>query len=318
MDDLPEADRYLLDGIGRGDADAWAQLVGRYHGRLLAFARGRLGGGARLGGGRAGDAEDLVQDTFAAFIGSFRSARWDADIETYLFTVLRRRLIDTFRGRGTGGLRVCSIHDPGPGGAGTDGDDGQAADLPGGGLGASSYARRDEAAGRLTAALAAAVKGLADRLKDEQNLNDLRVVEAVFYAQVRNKDAAALCGTTEGRVAVLKHRCLKEIQARVATALGPKHGRDAEGDSPDATESLLTEAWERLRPTCPKRSTLGRHLLGTLSPEWQAYVTFHATALGCRFCQANLADLRRGDSAEPRPLRERFFQSTVGFLTPLP
>lgn len=323
MDDLPEADRYLLDRIGRGDADAWGQLVGRYHGRLLAFARGRLMGKA----GRAADAEDLVQDTFAAFVRTFRASRWDANIETFLFTILRRRLIDAFRGRGTGGLRVCSIYD-----AGADGADGDgrplASGLSDGGPAASWYARRDEEAGRLTAALTAAVKRLADRLKADENLHDLRVVEAVFYAQLRNKDAAEVCDTSEGRVAVVKHRCLKEIRDHVAAALAeaslagarsasPSHGSadQVAWDSLDAAASMLTDAWERLRPTCPKRSTLGRYLLGTLGPEWQGHVAFHATALGCRFCEANLADLRREDAAEPPGQRERLFQSTVGFLT---
>lgn len=308
MDDLTEADKYLLDGIGRGDADAWAQLVGRYHGRLLAFARGRLGGR------RAADAEDLVQDTFAAFVRTFRASRPDANLETYLFTILRRRLIDAFRGRGSGGLRVCSIHDVAT--AGGDDDRTAAVDPPDRGPAASAYARRDEEVATLTAALAAAVKSLADRLKRDENLDDLRVVEAVFYAQLRNRDAAELCGITEGRVAVVKHRCLNEIRAGVSATLGSPFGASAAGwESPDAAASMLTDAWERLRPTCPKRSTLGRHLLGTLRPEWQAYVTFHATSLGCRFCQANLDDLRQGTAAGPQKSRERVFHSTVGFLT---
>jgi RNA polymerase sigma factor (sigma-70 family) len=320
MDDLAEADRYLLDQIARGDPDAWGQLVGRYHGRLLAFARGRVG--------RRADAEDLVQDTFAAFLQSFRSFRRDASLETYLFTILRRRLIDVFRGRGTGGLKVCSIHDAG----GPDGDaddrpppaDRLAAPDPA----ASWYARRDEEHGRLSAALSAAVRQLADRFKDVQNLRDLKVVEALFYAQLRNTEVAAACGVSEGHVAVVKHRCLKEVRDRAAAALaggGLARGGIVGGDAADRADdpraadlpdSLLTDVWERLRPTCPKRSTLGRYVLGTLGPEWQEYVTFHATVLGCRFCAANLDDLRKpADDEASHQLPARFFQSTVGFLT---
>lgn len=340
MDDLAEADRFLLGQIAAGDGDAWGQLVGRYHGRLLAFARGRLR--------NPSDAEDLVQDTFAAFLQAFRSFRRDASLETYLFTILRRRLIDVFRGRGTGGLRVCSIHDAAGGSSGgaadADGPNPYAA-LPSPEPTASWYARQDEAGERLSAALAEAVRALADRLKAAQNLRDLKVVESLFYAQLRNKDAARVCGVAEGQVALLKHRWLKEVRAKVAGHLsgkglidaadgpvdaGTSAAADPAGDDPDAdgqpdtdddrqaleaAGSMLTEVWERLRPTCPKRSTLGQFVLGTLTPPWQDYVAFHTQTLGCRFCQANLDDLQHQDAAEPKRLRERIFQSTVGFLT---
>src|SRR5207253_8421126 len=42
MAQLTEADRYLLSQITGGDSSAWSQLVQRYQGRLLAFARGRM------------------------------------------------------------------------------------------------------------------------------------------------------------------------------------------------------------------------------------------------------------------------------------
>src|SRR5207247_1475032 len=60
MANLSEADRYLLERISAGEAEGWTQLVQRYQGRLLAFARGRLS--------RKEEAEDLVQDTFVAFL----------------------------------------------------------------------------------------------------------------------------------------------------------------------------------------------------------------------------------------------------------
>jgi hypothetical protein len=69
-----------------------------------------------------------------------------------------------------------------------------------------------------------------------------------------------------------------------------------------------------MRPTCLKRSTLGRLILGTLQGEWRDYVEFHVNQMGCRFCQANLEDLKRESATEPTALRERVFQSTVGFL----
>ena len=316
MAGLTEADKHLLDRLGRGDGGAWSQLVDRYHGRLRAFAL------ARLGPRRNADADDLVQETFAAFLQSFRGFRRDASLETFRFTILRRKVIDLFRGRGTRGLRPCSINDlPGPAG-GDAGDSAAAAgaSLPDRAPAASWYARRDEQAERLAGALGEAFAALVSRLKEQQDLRDLRIVEMLFYAQLRNRDVARHSGLDEAQVAQIKHRCLKEVRARVASALGTAGAGAADdaawdADSAEPADSLLTRAWEARRPTCPKRSTLGRYLLGTLEPEWRQYVDFHARELGCRFCQANLDDLQRQEAREPRVLRERIFQSTVGFLS---
>ena len=56
MTRLDQADKFLLDQIRTGNGDAWTQLLDRYQGRLLTFARGKLGSAA--------DADDIVQDTF--------------------------------------------------------------------------------------------------------------------------------------------------------------------------------------------------------------------------------------------------------------
>ena len=50
------ADQYLIDRIRDGSESAWRQLIARYEGRLLAFARVQTPSLA--------DAEDLVQETF--------------------------------------------------------------------------------------------------------------------------------------------------------------------------------------------------------------------------------------------------------------
>src|SRR3954451_3485828 len=100
MAELTEADRYLLQRIAQGDSEGWRQLVERYQGRLLAFARGRLS--------RKEEAEDLVQDTFIAFLEGIKNFRENASVETFLFTILRRKLIDFFRGKQ---MRTCFLQD---------------------------------------------------------------------------------------------------------------------------------------------------------------------------------------------------------------
>src|SRR5213083_1707310 len=98
MTEWTEAERFLLGQIRGGNAEAWGQLVERYQGRLLAFARSRSVGEA--------DAEDLVQDTFLRFLRALSEFRGEASVETYLFVILRRQVIEYFRGKRT---RLCRI-----------------------------------------------------------------------------------------------------------------------------------------------------------------------------------------------------------------
>lgn len=293
---LSSADRFLLDQIRGGSGEGWSQLVERYEGRLLAFARGRLRGAA--------DAEDVVQETLLSFLQGLERFRGDASLETYLFTICRRKIVNWHRGRRD---NVCLLtelmqsgdesRDGGPGGQ-------LAADDPT----ASFYARREEAHERQETALGEALAELVERYKKALNFRDLKIVEMLFYCQLRNKDIARIAGVEENFVALTKHRTLKQIRESVARRLGepPAH------DPPD---SLLHEIWQTHRLSCPKRSTIGAYVLGTLDPDWQDYVSFHLDRLGCGFCRANLEDMQQADDAgRDRSMHQRIMQSTVGFL----
>lgn len=302
MGESTHADRYLLDEIRRGSADGWSELVSRYEGRLTAFARSRLG--------RSADAEDFVQETFIHFLRGLPRFREDASVETYLFTILRRKLIDWFRGQK---LRACSLSDQLDPKSGE--PDLRASQIPAADPTASWHVRHDEQLAINKRALADALNALLDRCKQADNLRDVRVAEMLFYGQLRNKDVAAVAKIDEKHVALIKHRFLNEVRAHIAgraVASGATLN-DLEGNA-ELIESLLTETWEDERLTCPKRSTLGRHLLGTLDPAWADLVEFHVNRLGCRFCQANLEDLKR-DASPPSPmLREKILHSTIGFF----
>jgi hypothetical protein len=117
----------------------------------------------------------------------------------------------------------------------------------------------------------------------------------------------------EKYVALLKHRWIKHLRARVAGALGPDAAANDADPTPDQI-SLLSQVWEEYRPSCPKRSTLGGYLLGTLDDPWRNYIAFHVDTLGCRFCAANLDDLRRETARETDTLRDRIMQSSIGFF----
>ncbi|MFW6061608.1 MAG: RNA polymerase sigma factor [Planctomycetota bacterium] len=296
MTDFSKADEFLLDAIREGDGDAWAQLVDRYQGRLLAFARSRLK--------NAADAEDLVQDSFVAFLRAAGDFRREASLETYLFTILRRKIIDFLRGRK---VSVCLIQDVM---RSDPQEDSPRAfqNIASPEMTASWYARRDEAQHRQRTALTEALRETVRNLRDNLNFRDLKVIEMLFFCQLANRDVAPALGMTENQVALVKHRTLKAIRGRVARHLRGASVRDI----PDA---LLSGVWLHQRLSCPKRSTIGQYLLGTLEEDWSDYVDFHINRLGCRFCQANLDDLKEKSASPDRMiLRHRIMESSVGFF----
>lgn len=309
MPEISEADKYVIDEIRKGNPDGWSQLVGRYQGRLLAFARGRMN--------RKAEAEDIVQETFITFLQNLAKFRDEASLETYLFTILRRKVIDFFRGRQT---RTCFLTDVLHGSEQS--SDVSPSQMPGSDMTASWYARRDEAGEQTRAILGAAMNDLLDRLKKAENFRDLMIVEMLFYAQLRNKDAARIAGIDEKHVALIKHRCLKEVREYVVQHAAQIAGTDPSvsvmkspsWETSESAGSMLTEIWESQRLTCPKRSTIGRFLLGTLEKPWQDYVEFHVNRLGCHFCRANLEDLQKQTAEEPKVMQDRVMQSTIGFF----
>jgi hypothetical protein len=85
----------------------------------------------------------------------------------------------------------------------------------------------------------------------------------------------------------------------------------------DAGVHSLGAIWRRHRLSCPTREQLGSFLLGALDDGLTGYVGFHLDVIGCRYCQANLADLKNRqveqlEAAETR--RRRYFQSSAGLL----
>ena len=74
--------------------------------------------------------------------------------------------------------------------------------------------------------------------------------------------------------------------------------------------------WRRNRLSCPTRSDLGQFVLGTLEKEPHQYIQFHLEEIGCRYCQANLADLQASsqESDQPQERRRRYFQTSAGYL----
>ena len=79
------------------------------------------------------------------------------------------------------------------------------------------------------------------------------------------------------------------------------------------------DIWRRNRLSCPSREELGSYLLGAMLDEAADYVRFHMDVIGCRYCQANLEDLRE-TQVQPTSTerRKRIFQSSVGRIRNYP
>lgn len=87
----------------------------------------------------------------------------------------------------------------------------------------------------------------------------------------------------------------------------------------DSGIHTLGEVWRRHRLSCPTREQLGSYLLEATNAEVSNYIYFHLTEIGCRYCQANLHDLKQQAAADRVTIsnrRSKYFQSSAGYLNP--
>ncbi|MCK4628605.1 MAG: sigma-70 family RNA polymerase sigma factor, partial [Sedimentisphaerales bacterium] len=228
MSEITQAEKYLLDQIRQGRPEGWSQLIERYQGRLLAFARSRLP--------QRADAEDVVQETFLAFLKTLSNFRGEASLETWLFTILRRKIIDIYRSqRSKVTCLLQDVYKPAEGDSRmADPFSQMAAPDPT----ASWYVRRDEQYHLQREALTGALRELVDGFKKSLNFRDLQIVEMLFYCHLSNKDVAGIMGMSEKAVALIKHRSLKQIRKRIESSRIPI------GPSSEDFENLMTDVWK--------------------------------------------------------------------------
>ena len=294
-----EIDIDLLNAIRQRQSDAWAQLIQQYQGRLVNFALARLK--------QRADAEDVVQDTFVSFIRGLDSFRGQASLETYLFTILRNKIIDRYRSKHA--RSVSLIQDVFS--SAQDGDmTNPAAIIPDPGPSASWCVSTNEQHEITQNILAQALAKLLKGFKSSLEFQNLKTIELLFYCRISSADISRLLGTEATAVRVFKHRCLKQIKKQLAP-----HKISLDTISVDF-ENLLTEIWKSKRLSCPKRNTIGAFLLEKLDPDWFDYVDFHLTFVGCHFCRANLKDLKNNQTTDREKLfKKQIMASTVGFLS---
>lgn len=97
------------------------------------------------------------------------------------------------------------------------------------------------------------------------------------------------------------------LRARLAEVL---ERRDLGGHS-------LGAVWQQNRISCADRATLGAYVLGVLDDDARRGLELHLQVVGCRYCQANLDDMRlrrQEPAAASDGRRRKFFESSVGRL----
>lgn len=286
------ADEFLVEQIRQGDQSAWRQLINRYEGRLIAFARMRTASIA--------DAEDIVQEAFVGFVQSLPHYDSKRALETYLFTILRYKICDQLRQR-----KIVPLNQP------ADADDWWDRVLPSDPETPSGIAIDTEARKAFESVLASLLRRLIHELRDRDAFDDLQVIELIFYKGMRNLEVANLLDIDQKAVAGVKFRAIQRLQKYLSESEDLQAATLADTDA----EVTVAKVWRTNRLTCLKRSTLGSHLLGVLEDPWNRYTQFHLDVVGCPLCLANLSDLETEDSEDPRQKTEAIFQSSVGFLS---
>jgi RNA polymerase sigma-70 factor, ECF subfamily len=193
-----ETDEALVERLQAGDEQAFAELVRRYHVRLLRLARTFVR--------REAIAEEVVQDTWLAVVRGIDRFEGRSQFRTWLFGVLANRA------RTTGGREARTIAvdlteptvDPARFGA-----DGTWIDPP------DVWAERAEDR-RFAAELAQRARNHLDSLPEQQRqVLVLRDVEALSAA-----DTCTALGLSEGNQRVLLHRARARLRHLLAADLG--------------------------------------------------------------------------------------------------
>ena len=185
------SDRWLLERIRSGDAQAWSQLVARYEGRLLACARRRLRD--------AEEARDVVQETFLALHNAALHLSQSWDLQTFLFSVLRNKIIDRLRKSGRHPLQQLQEENPGW-------------NLASNRSGPSTQFRSQERRELESRALADALAQLVGEWKRRGEYEKLKVMELLLVKGWPNRQVAACLHIEPQRVANIRFAALERLR----------------------------------------------------------------------------------------------------------
>ncbi len=195
-----ESDRLLIGQIRNRDQGAWEQLIARYEGRLLAFARQRLHDHSLC--------EDIVQETFVGFLTSLPNFDDRRELQTYLFTIASYKITDQ--------LRRSSRRPKYSGGEACDDLLGQQLDDRQGT--ASSAARGVEQRELEQTAIARALDQLIRKWKADGDWSRVKVMELLLVRGWPNRDVAKFLEISEQQVANIRFAAMKKVAEHVRAA----------------------------------------------------------------------------------------------------
>lgn len=198
MSDHPDADSLLVQRIRRADADAWQQLIDRYHGRLLAFAESRVG--------QRQASEDIVQETLIGFLTSLPNFDHRRSLESYLFSICAHKLTDHLRREG---------RRPFIGMVPSQATSAAEWDFPDSARGASSIAGSSEVRRIEEDTLVSVLQSEIARWRARADWDRIRCAELVFVRGWSNKDTATALELTEQQIANYKFEFLERIKGLV-------------------------------------------------------------------------------------------------------
>lgn len=201
-----EADKLLVGRIRNGDKDAWAECIGRFEGRLLAFVDSRLRDRAA--------SEDVVQETFLGFLLGLPNFKDETPIETFLFSIAAHKLTDVLRRQGRRPALPLFSGDASD----------HTGDPPANVRRASSLAQSRERRTAEERVLREGLDALVRQWQAEQNFERLKCIELLFVLGWPNKDVARRMGLSEQAVANHKHYVLTKLKDWIARS--PLRGTD--------------------------------------------------------------------------------------------
>jgi RNA polymerase sigma-70 factor (ECF subfamily) len=194
-----ESDRLIIEQIRAGNPDAWADLIARYEGRLLAFVQRRLHDRAA--------SEDVVQESFVGFLNSLPYYDDKRELQTYLFTIASHKLTDFLRRTGRHPLQHVSESPDDPLIQKMD-------SLPA----PSSLARGRERTQLESEALIKCLGPLLRQWQEEGEFQRVKVLELLFVKGWANRDVAHHLKISEQQVANIRFAAVKKLTERIRAA----------------------------------------------------------------------------------------------------
>jgi RNA polymerase sigma-70 factor, ECF subfamily len=183
---MSNTDTLLVTRVRKGEPEAWAELIARFEGRLLAYIEARLG--------RRTAGEDVVQETFIGFLTSLPNYNSAKPLENWLFAIAAHKLTDHLRREGRRPALPLT-----PASA-----DASGWELPGSARPASALVRSGERQELEKAALAAALAQQIGRWREAGEWQKIKCIELLVVRGWANKDVARELEMSEQAVANLK------------------------------------------------------------------------------------------------------------------